>query len=425
MFRFWDLLERMGFVFLVFCLIVLGFWQGSRVHSFTFDLFFVVFDVFWIEAVFSSVVFALFFLFSSVLFFGRVLKWRPSEESFDREVMCVVPCYRDSEVLHRSVDSLLDSEHENLEVLIVCEEDDEQGIREAERFAERDKVNLLVNDRYPGSKACAMNYAVEETDSEFIGFFDADQFVRSDFVGEAVAELRNYDVVTGRNVPRPEGLIESLSYYESVFFTYVSRQILTVFSSFRLVGSRSVVMKREVLEELDGYKEDVLTEDYDFTHRCYINGFDVCNIPLPVENLAAHSLKDWWGQRKRWMTGYFQVFSKLSKGLFTDFKGYRHVLSVLICGGSLLGSFLMLTIVSKFIILLLLGAEVIYLVPVFTLVLSALLFRLHDWKYNFVEKIGFSWLLVPLIFPFFSLITVRSFAEFVFGSDLDWFRVEK
>jgi cellulose synthase/poly-beta-1,6-N-acetylglucosamine synthase-like glycosyltransferase len=184
-------------------------------------------------------------------------------------------------------------------------------------------------------------------------------------------------------------------------------------------------MKRQVFEDLDGYSEDVLTEDYDFTHRCYINGFDIVNIPLPVENLAAHSLNDWWGQRKRWMTGYFQVFSRLLRETFSSYRGYRTVLSVLISGGSILGGFLMLTIVSKFIILFLLGFELVYGVPVAVIIFMALFFRLYDRKNNFVEETGFSWVFTPLIFPLFSLITIRSFAQFIFDRNQDWYRVEK
>jgi cellulose synthase/poly-beta-1,6-N-acetylglucosamine synthase-like glycosyltransferase len=419
-----DLVERTGFVLVAGLLVTLGFLQGFQVYSFTLDLFFVVVDVFWVEAVFSSLGFAAFILFSSLIYFGRVVLWSPCGGSAEGSVTCVVPTYRDSDVLHRSVESLLDSGYRDFEVVIVCEEDDEEGIEEAERLSRRDEVSFLVNS-YADNKAGAMNYAAAETDSDYIAFFDSDQCVREDFLGKAVAELQDHEVVQGRNVPRPDGLIESLSYYESVFFTYVSRQFLTLLTDFRLVGSRSVVMERKVFEEMDGYSDDTLVEDYDFAHRCYLEGVDIADVPLPVENLAAHSLRDWWGQRKRWMTGYFQVLSKSVKNFFRDFKGYRSAISVLISAGSIIGSFFILTLVSKFVILLFLGAELIYMMPIAVLLLMALVFRLHDRRYNFPGSIGFSWLLVPLIFPFFSLITVRSFFEFLFDREMEWYRVEK
>ncbi|MFB6100125.1 MAG: glycosyltransferase family 2 protein [Candidatus Nanohalobium sp.] len=425
MFSLKGVAERTGFILLVLFLIGLGFFQGFQVHRFTVDLFFVVFEVLWLDAAVSSIGFAGFFTVSAVIYLVRIGRYASPQETPEGMITCIIPTYRDYEVLDRSVDSLLESSYDDFKVLIVCEEDDDEGIERAERLAEDDKVEYLVNTKYPGSKAGAMNYAVEEVDSEYIAFFDSDQRVRPNFLSELVSELQEHEIVQARNVPKPDGLIESLSYYESVFFTYISRQLLTLFTGFRLVGSRSVGMRKDVFEELGGYSDDTLVEDYDFAHKCYINKVDVADVPLPVENLAAHSFRDWWGQRKRWMTGYFQVMSKMFHKLFKDFSGRRSIFSVLLASGSLLGSFLMLTVVSKFLILFFLGAEMIYSVPVFSLAVIALAMRLHDRKYNFVDSIGFSWVAVPLVFPFFSIITVRSFLEFLFDRDMDWYRVEK
>jgi biofilm PGA synthesis N-glycosyltransferase PgaC len=107
------------------------------------------------------------------------------------------------------------------------------------------------------------------------------------------------------------------------------------------------------------------------------------------------------------------------------FKGYRSLISILISSFSLIGSFFMLTLVSKFVILMFIGARSIYIVPVAVLLFIALIFRVHDVRYNFPGRIGASWLLTPLIFPFFGLITVRSFFEFLFDRDVEWYRVDK
>jgi len=420
-------LERGAFAFILVFLLVFGLVQGAQVQRFTIDLIFIVIELAFIDAVSSSLGFAAFFLVSACIFLFRLFYWNDlGLEQGLGDVTCVVPSYMDSGVMSRSVESLLESDYRDLNVLIVVEDDDVGGKEKAKELAEMyERAEFLINDAYSGSKAGALNYAVEWVESDYIGFFDADQIVSERFISQAVKLLQDYEVVQGRNIPKPDGLVESLSYYESVFFIYVSRQLLRLFTGFSLVGSRSVVMRKDVFEDLGGYDADTLTEDYDFTHKCYLNHIDVADIPVAIENLAAHSFQDWWGQRKRWMTGFFQVFSKLSRKLFTDFRGRRSIFSVLICGGSLLGSFLMLTIVSKFLILLFLGARSIYIIPLFVLVLTALIFRVYDKKYNCLDKIGWSWLLLPLVFPFFSIITIRSFVGYIFGSNFRWYRVEK
>jgi cellulose synthase/poly-beta-1,6-N-acetylglucosamine synthase-like glycosyltransferase len=389
------------------------------------DLFFVVFEFLWFEAVLSSLGFAAFLLVSSIIYLSRLALWKPSGDMADGKITCVIPTFMDAEVLDRSVESILESSYRDFEVLIVCESSDDKGIEKAESLSTNGKVDFLINEKYPGSKAGAMNLAAEETDSEYIAFFDSDQRVRPSFISEMVSQLQSHEIVQARNVPKPDGLIESLSYYESVFFTYVSRQLLGIVTGFKLIGSRSIAMQREVFDDLGGYSEDTLTEDYDFAHKCYLNDVDIVDVPLPVENLAAHSLRDWWGQRKRWMTGYFEVLAKYMKRVFYDFRGLRSIVSVLISAGSLIGSFLMLTLVSKFIVLLILGAGLIYMIPVGVILMLALVFRVYDVNYNFPGRIGFSWLLVPVIFPFFGLITVRSFFEFLFNQGEEWYRVKK
>ncbi|QKQ97989.1 glycosyltransferase [Candidatus Nanohaloarchaea archaeon] len=419
------LAERTGFALAVVFLVLLGFFQGYQVYSFTFDLFSVAIRVIWLDALVSSLGFAAFFLVSGAIFLFRVSKYSSPEGEAEGSITCIVPTYRDSEVLHRSVESLLDSNYSDFKVLIVCESDDEAGIREAKKLSADEKVDYLVNDKYPGSKAGAMNYGVENTSAEYVAFFDSDQRVRPDFISGIVKELQSHEIVQARNIPRPDGIVESLSYYESVFFTYVARQMLTLLTGFRLVGSRSVGMRREVFEELDGYSDDTLTEDYDFAHKCYVSNVDVAGVPLPVENLAAHNLRDWWGQRKRWMTGYFQVFSKMVSKAFRNFRGRRSIISLLIAGGSLVGSFLMLTLVSKFLILFLLGAEMFYSLPIAVVMLTALIVRMHDKKYNFVDSVGLSWTITPLVFSFFSIITIRSFFGYIFDEETSWYRVQK
>lgn len=422
-----KLLEGAGFVVVSLGLIFLGLIQGFQTYSFTVDLFFIFLEIIFIEAVASSLFLTGFLVLSGLLFFWRLGFPKATERvESGKSVCCIVPTYKDSDVLENSIGSLLDSSYKDFEVLIVCEENDQEGIEKAEELSENDKVDLLINTKYPGSKAGAINFAAEETDSDIIALFDADQKISSDFLPRAVSLMRDNQVVQGRHLPRPEGFIESLAYYESLIFSYIVRQPLNFLTGFRLIGSRATVIRRSVFEQLGGYSNDTLTEDYDFAHKCYRENIDTDEMFLePVTEEAAHSFMDWWGQRKRWMIGYFQVFWKTTRLGFKDYQGYRSVLSLVISGGSILGSILMLTLISKFVILLLIGAELIYLIPLGSVWAISLIGRLYDRKSGNLNKIGYSWILTPLIFPFFSLITIKAFFETLLHGEKDWYRVEK
>jgi len=419
-------LDRLGFVGVSSGVFLLGFVQGTYPLTVRLEFAFAVLVVVLLQAVISSLMFSGFISVSSLLFYRSMLRDRDREAATGGErVTAIVPVYGDAAALHRSVESLLASNYEDLSVCIVCEPDDDASRRRAAQFADRDGVSSLVNDRYPGSKAGAINYALEETDSDHVAVFDADEQVDPDFVGEAVADLDDADVVQGRTVPQPAGFVEELAYYESVLLSYVGRRLLYSVTDFRMAASRAVVMQRDALEQVGGYDTEMLTEDFDFAYRCYKHRLDVVeNLSSPSRIEAAHSLSDWWGQRKRWMTGYAQSLHKLIANVrpVTD---YRNLTAAAICASTVVGSLLMLSLLSKFVVLLIAGAKTLFLLPVAVVVTASTLLRLHDWRTGAVDGLGWAWLVVPVVLPLYSLTAIKAVLEYVFSWDGSWYSVEK
>jgi len=422
-----KIIENTGFILLSAGLILIGIIQGFQSYRFTLDIFSVVIEVLLIDAVASSFSFTAFFLGSSAIFFWKVKSSEISEDTEEsNSFTCIIPTYKDSHVLENSVGSLLESEYRDFEIVIVCEKDDKKGIEAAKEFSKNQRVDYIINTKYPGSKAGAINYAAEQTSSDIVAIFDSDQKISENFLSKSSTLLNQNDVVQGRHLPRPDSLLESLAYYESIIFSYIVRQPLNIFTSFRLIGSRATLIRRSVFSELEGYREDTLTEDYDFAHKCYRSNIRTKELLLePVTEEAAHSIVDWWNQRKRWMTGYFEVFEKSVRTSINDFKNYRNFVSILICGGSILGSILMITLVSKFVILLLLGAKIVYLLPIISILAISATFQIYDFKSGNLQNIGWSWIVTPLIFPLFSLITIKAFFEYLTETNASWYRVQK
>lgn len=417
--------ENAGFVTATVALLFLGLLQGAQFRSFTVEVFSVALEVILLDAILSSIGFAVFLVVSTLILFWRFYS---EERSFSRSggsITCIIPTYRDSDVLHKSVESLLDSDYDDYEILIVCEENDEEGIETARELSKRVDVDFTVNDTEPGTKAGAINHGAKVSDSDHVAIFDSDQVVREDFLSSVSPHLQEHDVVQGRHIPDPDGFIESLAYYESIIFNYVARQLMQFITGFKVVGSRSTVIRREVFEDLDGYDSDTLTEDFDFAHKCFRNGVKVKEILNPTYNEAAHNLRDWWGQRKRWMSGYFQVFIKSIRMFNSSTSRWRAGLSTVISGLSVIGSILMLTLVSKFVVLLIAGAEIIYLLPVVTIQLCALALRIYDYRRGYIEDLGYTWIFTPAMFPFFGLITLKAVTESVLGETGSWYRVQK
>ena len=345
-------------------------------------------------------------------------------------VAAVVPSYGDASALHRSVESLLASEYAAVEVSVVCEPGDEATLATARDLAAGDdRVTVRVNDRNPGSKAAAVNYAVDAVDAPYVGVFDADERVHRRFLSAAVARLTDAadpaEAVQGRTFPRPDGPLESVTYYESVVLGYLTHRLVSYLSGFDMVASNALVIERETYDRLGGYDPAMLTEDFDFAFRCYEAGVTVhSSFAYPSEIEGAHSVGDWWGQRKRWMTGYAQVFHRLL-GRLDPLDRPRTAVSTAFCAGALAGNFAILSLVSQVAVLARTGAPWVVAVLLGSVWAVTLATRLLDVRAGVVDSVGFGWLVVPLTLPLYSLAAIKGMVEYPISWEGEWFRVEK
>ncbi len=408
-------------------LVTLGYLQG-RYQTLALDVDVgVPIEFSIVEAVFAALSFAGFFLASGGLFLlARHRQRAPEAEADGGHVSAIVPVYGDEGVLHRSVESLVASAYEDLTVWIVPEPDDGPcRERAGELAAGHDRVEVLVNDKYSGSKAGAINYAAEVTDGDLLAVFDADERVDPQFLPAAVAKLDDADVVQGRTVPEPVGLIESVAYYESLVLDEVARRLLYLGTSFRMAASRAVVVTRPAFRETGGYHTEMLTEDFEFAYRCYRNHLDVEEmLAYPSETEAAHSLGDWWGQRKRWMTGYAQSAVHLVGEALSP-EGYRDVLSAVIAAGTVGAGLFLLTLFPKFVVLGLVGRPLVAVGSLAAVVAVTLAVQLQDLGDGSVDRIGLTWLAIPLLFPLYSLVAVKALVEYLVSWEGEWYHVTK
>jgi cellulose synthase/poly-beta-1,6-N-acetylglucosamine synthase-like glycosyltransferase len=430
-------IDRIGFVGATTTVLVLGFLQGIQVRTVNLVVLAVAIEVVFLQAVLASATFTAFVGSSGVLLAGRLLRQDRDapDPPADATLSAIVPVYRDADVLHRSVESLVAARAES--VTVVTEPDDAVSAERARALAaEYDAVSHCVNTSAPGSKAGAITHAIETAvdlpgdgadGATAIGVFDADERVAPGFLSRALATVAEgeADVVQGRTVPEPTGPIESIAYYESVLLSYAGRRLLYLLTDFRMAASRAVVFSPAAYRESGGYDETMLTEDFDFAYRCYKADLDVeeC-LAAPSRIEAAHSLTDWWGQRKRWMTGYAQVLARQFRGLLPP-RQFRDCFAVAICASTVAGSVLMLTLLSKFLVLLLVAPEIVSLTPIAVAAGVALALRTIDAWRGHVDGVGWTWLLVPLVFPIYSLAAIKAVIEYPFTWDGEWYRVEK
>lgn len=341
-----------------------------------------------------------------------------------RSVEAVVPVYEEPEVLHRSVERLRDSTYENLTVTVVCEPDDTASIdRAAELASDCDRVQYIVNG-YPGSKAGALNDAIERSNADVIAMFDADQEPHPDLIAHGMGALQNHDIARVRSLPKPTGLLESMAYYEYLLLFFLPQKLARSLLGLGIVGTRSVLIERSVFEDVGTFNEDSLTEDMDFTHRCHQADLSIRELSYyPCFEESAHTLRDWWGQRVRWMTGHLSVchcqMRERRDMPDSDFIGSVLTLVGTFAAGILLSvtipKLALAAVTSPFLVAAGLGS--IYGITLLT--------RAVDNRTAGTEGLDIGWLLIPAALTLFGVVILRVIISYAFGREAEWYQVEK
>lgn len=421
------ILETIGTSGGIFALLLIGVVSGIDFIVVTLTVVSYLFEAEFYGGSLTVIIFTIFILATGGYIALGV--WRtPSENDSPRttgpEIHALIPAYREANILDTSVKSLLESTYSPIRVVIVVEPDDVRTRDYAIELARKyPRVDCLVNGE-PGSKARAINFAVEQRTADYFAVFDADERISPDFIAGVMEELRSgADIVQGRRIPRPGGVVETLAYCERFIVQagYACAELL----GFTHCQSSSTGFTREAFEIVGGY-DDQLTEDIGFSHKCYRANLTVVkNRRLTNTMEAPHTLIDFWGQRKRWRMGHVEVFdSRVRESVSGDF-GLGDILSVSRAAGGILGGAFLLIFSTHVFLLVLIGFESAFLIPYASLLIVIGCVWYRDSIDGYIDPPSWHISLAPVVLLLHGILTVKALTEYYLTWEGEWYRVTK
>ena len=186
---------------------------------------------------------------------------------------------------------------------------------------------ILANAWGSKSKSENLNYVLGMASGKMIVLLDADHLPEADCLSKAWWWLdKGYDAVQGNCKVRNSGinLLTGLIEIEFEVIYGVAHHAKTMLFESALFGGSNGYWKSDVLKSVK-FRPDRLTEDIDATIRSLLGGFDIVHDRNIVSSeLAPHSFKALWHQRKRWAQGWFQVSVTYQKDVFkTEFFNFK------------------------------------------------------------------------------------------------------
>ncbi|SFK46286.1 glycosyltransferase family 2 protein [Cellulomonas sp. KH9] len=233
---------------------------------------------------------------------------------FDRlpAVSVVVPAYDEGRVLVGCVESVLRSDHADLEVVCVDDGSSDDTFALMQDLARRyPQVRALRQEN--AGKGAALNTGIAAARGDVLVLVDADGLFRPDTLTRLLRGFRGPRVgaVCGNDRPVNLDHVQTrLLALISHVGTGLMRRALDVLGCLPVVSGNVGAYRRDVLAVVGPLRTDTLGEDLELTWRVHRAGYGVTFAPDALVYAESPStVRGLWRQRVRWARGLLQSIS--------------------------------------------------------------------------------------------------------------------
>lgn len=244
-------------------------------------------------------------------------------ENYKPFVSVMIPCHNEESVIENTVKNILKMDYDKFEIIVIDDRSTDNTpnvVKDIEKRYPQVKALIRAKDAFPG-KSAVLNDAMAIAKGDAILVFDADATVDADFLSKLIPELEPKDVgaVQARKVIRNKdfNFLTRCQNNEYTMDTHFQVGRDSVKGAVELRGNGELI-KREALEDIDGWNNFTITDDLDMSTRLHIKGWDVrfCLEAKVYEEGIAY-LWPLFRQRRRWLEGtirrYLEYFGEVLK----------------------------------------------------------------------------------------------------------------
>ncbi|MEO6259859.1 MAG: glycosyltransferase [Thermoanaerobaculia bacterium] len=282
----------------------------------------VVFEGIYLFELFLSVAFVSAIILGTarvvfVTILALIARWREKRATFDETyspaLWVVIAAFNESKVVVRTIQSVLDNQYPNLEIIVVDDGSSDDTSEQVQRaFGGHSSVRLLRQEN--GGKASALNRGIAATTGEIIIALDADTVFGRDTISRLVRHFADPHVGAVAGNVKVGNRINPLTHWQSIEYVTsqnLDRRAYAAINSVTVVPGAVGAWRREAILQAGGYTTDTMAEDMDLTWRIRRIGW---RIDTESSAFGYTEVPDRFGslfrQRFRWAFGTLQCLWK-------------------------------------------------------------------------------------------------------------------
>lgn len=199
----------------------------------------------------------------------------------DDKISVIMSVYKEKEdELKQSIESILNQTYKNFEFIIVIDFPEEKWREEVIKNYNDSRIKLIINKKNIGLTQ-SLNVALKEATGKYIARMDADDISIIDRFEKQLNFLKetNYDLCGGYVQCFYNGENQKL-----VKCPVNPKNVAKILKVKNCIVHPTWFGKKNVFDELNGYRDIFACEDYDFLIRAILNGFKISNVNEVILN---------------------------------------------------------------------------------------------------------------------------------------------
>lgn len=264
------------------------------------------------------------------VYYTKVEKIKMEEDLKDFPfVSILVPAHNEAIVIERTVQSLLNLDYpdDRYEIIVINDNSSDNSHEILTNMQKKNPDrNLIVisTDSTNGGKgkSNSLNIGFNSSKGEILAIYDADNtpekkalkylvqtLIKDDSLGAVIGKFRC------RN--RAKNLLTKFINIETLTFQWMAQAGRWQLLNLCTIPGTNYVVRRSIIEEMNGWDTKAITEDTEMSFRMYRMGYKIKFMPLAVTwEQEPQTLDVWIKQRTRWAKGNTYVVIKNFMYLF-------------------------------------------------------------------------------------------------------------
>jgi len=240
------------------------------------------------------------------------LKERLRRSEVYPKISLVVPAYNEESTINDCVQSLLNIDYPNYEIIVVDDGSTDKTLEDARKF---EGSGVKVVHQSNQGKANALNQGIRLSSGEIVVTVDADTRLHPESIKNIAWRFANNQrlgAVAGNVKVAPDpGIINALQSAEYTTGINLIRKAQSVLGCVMVVPGPIAALRRDVVERVGFLSDDTFAEDFDITMKILRYGYQVEYEDRAIAYTEApKNIEDLMKQRRRWYRGMMQVLDK-------------------------------------------------------------------------------------------------------------------